>query len=198
MPELSLDDRQRRAFACELDSMRMPQLMRREPPPTGAARRARRWLTTAARASVRRSRRTAHRPAARPGRRATERDDRPTPTRPSPPPGGDSVCLGESGSSLGAGRDRTRSATRSLGSAVRRATAPRSAPGARARASQAGLGARRRRSHRPLADQAGRPALVSGRLPGVVAGPSSRVSAAGGGVERQLREHRSLPSRADR
>ena|SRR5450755_88148 len=33
MPELPLDDRQRHAFACELDSMRMPQLMRREPAP---------------------------------------------------------------------------------------------------------------------------------------------------------------------
>jgi hypothetical protein len=31
MSELPLDDRQRHAYACELDSMRMPQLMRREP-----------------------------------------------------------------------------------------------------------------------------------------------------------------------
>ena len=39
MPELPLDDRQRHAFACELDSMRMPQLMRREPAPNAGRER---------------------------------------------------------------------------------------------------------------------------------------------------------------
>ena len=33
MPELALDDRQRHPFAGHLDRMRMPELMRREPPP---------------------------------------------------------------------------------------------------------------------------------------------------------------------
>ena len=132
--------------------------------------RARRSLTTAARASVRRSRRTARRPAARPGRRATERDDRSTPTRPSRPPGGDYLCLGESESIRVAGRDLTRSATRLPGSAVRRATAPRSTPAAAARARRPVLAHHRHdlidrrrigRIHVPL---------VPWRPPGVVAG----------------------------
>jgi len=32
MPELSLDHGERDAFACHLNSVRMPQLVRREPP----------------------------------------------------------------------------------------------------------------------------------------------------------------------
>jgi hypothetical protein len=33
MPELALDDRQRDPFVRRLDRVRMPQLVRREPPP---------------------------------------------------------------------------------------------------------------------------------------------------------------------
>jgi hypothetical protein len=39
MSELPLDDRQRHAFACELDRVRMTELMRREPAPDPGRRR---------------------------------------------------------------------------------------------------------------------------------------------------------------
>ena len=82
-----------------------------------------------------------------------ERDDRSTPTRPSRPPGGDYLSLGESESTRVAGRDLTRSATALPGSAARRATARRSAPAAAARACRRVSGASPRRSHRPSADR---------------------------------------------
>lgn len=91
--------------------------------------------------------------AARPGRRATERDDRSTPTRPSRPHGGDCLCRRGSESIRAAGRDLTRSATALPGSAARRATAPRSAPAAATRACPPVSGASPRRSHRPSADR---------------------------------------------
>ncbi len=164
MPEVTLDDRQRHPLPREFDSVRMAELMRREPTAAhrprariGAAPRVRRSRTTAARGSAHRSRRTARRPATQPSTRATARGDRSRPMRPSRLPGACCPSPGEPESRRGADRDLTRSTTALPGSVDRRATARRSAREPGSRADRTGSCASRRRSRRPSGDPPDRP-----------------------------------------